>query len=139
MAVWLARAGKNGEREDFALEHSVAVIGWGDLPDLSPADTKEKLTELMRHAYPDQSKHTIANYAGQVWAFRGRMQEGDLVVLPLKTARLPPPTSRLTRWCMNSTDWPMMKSESWEESRNDGPENYGSVAAVPQRIPCVLS
>jgi restriction system protein len=64
------------------------VIGWGDLPDISPADTKEKLTELMKHAYPDQNKHAIANYVGQVWAFRGRMQEGDLVVLPLKTTSM---------------------------------------------------
>jgi len=37
MSVWLVRAGKNGEREDFALENGVAVIGWDELPDLARA------------------------------------------------------------------------------------------------------
>ena len=35
MAVWLVRAGRNGERESFALEENLAVIGFDDLPDLS--------------------------------------------------------------------------------------------------------
>ncbi len=35
MAVWLVRAGRNGERESFALEENLAVIVFDDLPDLS--------------------------------------------------------------------------------------------------------
>lgn len=35
MAVWLVRAGEKGEMQDFALDSSVAVIGWDDMPDLS--------------------------------------------------------------------------------------------------------
>ena len=35
MALWLVRAGKRGEQEEFALNNRVAVIGWDDLPDLS--------------------------------------------------------------------------------------------------------
>src|SRR5262249_14560943 len=35
MAVWLVRAGKYSEREQTALEKSVLVIGWNELPDLT--------------------------------------------------------------------------------------------------------
>ena len=85
MSVWLVRAGKNGERENFALENGLAVIGWNELPDLAHINTREKLSDQMQQSYPDEGKMTIANYVGQVWAFRGRIEKGDLIVLPLKT------------------------------------------------------
>lgn len=85
MAVWLVRAGKHGEHEALALDQGVSVIGWDELPDLKDADTREKLETLMRKAYPDAAQNAIANYVGQVWAFRGRIKEGDLVILPLKS------------------------------------------------------
>jgi hypothetical protein len=84
MAVWLVRAGKHGEREAFALENNVAVVGWNDLPDVSSADTKDKLAELMKKAYPEEGKYALANFVAQIWAFRTKMEPGDLVVLPLK-------------------------------------------------------
>ncbi|MHC4402058.1 MAG: restriction endonuclease [Planctomycetota bacterium] len=85
MSVWLVRAGKNGEREDFALEHGLAVIGWDECPDLAHIDNREKLSDQIQQSYPDKGKMTIANYVGQVWAFLGRIEKGDLIVLPLKT------------------------------------------------------
>jgi restriction system protein len=85
MSVWLVRAGKNGEQENFALENGLAVIGWDELPDLAQIDTRDKLTDLMQQTYPDEGKMTLANHVGQVWAFRSRMEKGDLIVLPLKT------------------------------------------------------
>lgn len=86
MAVWLVRAGRYGQNEDFAIDRGRAVIGWDGLPDLSEVDTREKLTELMREAYPDASNYKLGNYVGQVWAFKSRIQpKEDLVVLPLKT------------------------------------------------------
>jgi len=85
MSVWLVRAGKNGEREDFALENGVAVIGWDELPDLARANSREKLADMMQQSYPDEKKMTVANFLGQVWAFRGRIEKDDLIVLPLKT------------------------------------------------------
>ncbi len=87
MAVWLIRAGKRGEQEPFALENGVAVIGW-ELGNLSEVDSREQLTELMHQAYPDAGNYRIGNYVGQVWAFKQRVQEGDLVVLPLKTTSM---------------------------------------------------
>ena len=85
MSVWLVRAGKNGEREDFALEKGLAVIGWDELPDLAHINSREKLSEQIQQYYPDKGKMAIANFVGQVWAFRGRIEKGDLIVLPLKT------------------------------------------------------
>jgi restriction system protein len=41
MAIWMVRAGGNGEREEYALENGYAVIGWDEIPDLAPLDTKE--------------------------------------------------------------------------------------------------
>ncbi|HEO70867.1 MAG TPA: restriction endonuclease [Candidatus Hydrogenedentes bacterium] len=85
MSVWLVRAGRNGEQEDFAIDNAVAVIGWDELPDLAHIDSREKLHELMQVVYPDEGKRTIASYVSQVWMFRNRIQPGDIVVLPVKT------------------------------------------------------
>jgi restriction system protein len=81
----MVRAGKIGEREEFALENNVAVIGWDELPDLAPVESKDRLKALMLQTYPDSKPGMIWNYVGQVWAFRGGIQAGDLIVLPLKT------------------------------------------------------
>lgn len=84
MTVWLVRAGRSGERESLALEQGLSIIGWEELPDLSGVASREALAELVSITYPDASKGRLANWVGQLWAFRERMQEGDLVVLPLK-------------------------------------------------------
>ena len=85
MTVWLVRAGRYGERETLALEQGLSVIGWEEVPDLSGVTSRAALEELVRATYPDAGKGRIANWVGQLWAFRERMQDGDLVVLPLKT------------------------------------------------------
>lgn len=84
MAVWLVRAGRSGEREDFALENSVAVIGWDELPDLSGVSSREDVLQLLAEAHPEDNPKRLLNWAAQVWMFVGRIQPGDLVVLPLK-------------------------------------------------------
>lgn len=83
MAVWMVRAGAYGEQEAIALENGAAVIDWRGLPDLSGVRTREDLAALCRRTYPDASDRQIANWVGKVWAFRERIKEGDLVVLPL--------------------------------------------------------
>jgi restriction system protein len=84
MAVWLVRAGKRGEREDFALERSVAVIGWEYLPDLGHVKSREDLEALCFQTYPGAKRNTILNHVRQLWAFTHRIEPKDLVVLPLK-------------------------------------------------------
>lgn len=84
MAVWLVRAGRRGEREDLALQENVVVIGWQELPDLAGIQSREALEVLYRDVYPDTKPRVLINFVGQIWAFCGRIQTSDLVVLPLK-------------------------------------------------------
>jgi restriction system protein len=84
MAVWLVRAGGDGAQEDLALEQNIVLIGWWELPDLSAIKTREVLEKMCREQYDDRNPNTVTNHIGQIWAFIGRISEGDLVVLPLK-------------------------------------------------------
>jgi restriction system protein len=85
MAVWLVRAGKHGEQEQTALDANLVTIGWNGLPDLSDAADRATLEDMYARFYSNDAPSARANKVGQVWAFRGRVQAGDLVVLPLKT------------------------------------------------------
>lgn len=85
MTMWLMRAGRQGEREAFALQNSLAVIGWEELPDLTPCKTKPELDQLLRTAYPDGKPRTLSNWHTQIWSVREAIQPGDVIVLPLKT------------------------------------------------------
>jgi restriction system protein len=85
MPVWMVRAGRNGEREELALSDGVAVIGWDELPDLSSAQSREDIEDLLKEHHPDAKPKTLMNWATQVWTFVGRIKPDDLVVLPLKT------------------------------------------------------
>jgi len=84
MAVWLIRAGKNGQREQLALEKNVSVVDWGEMPDLSNITTKEQMESLFKKQSPGSPQSRVSNYVGQLWAFRDRIKQGDLVALPLK-------------------------------------------------------
>lgn len=84
MAIWLVRAGKHGEREEEALTGGLAVIGWEELGDLSGPRTREEFADWVRESYPGMGQNTVTNWVGQLWAFRERIQIGDLIVLPLK-------------------------------------------------------
>lgn len=83
--MWLVRAGKAGEREKLALETGTAIIGWEELPDLTPCTAREALRSLLKATYPDQKPKTLMNWESQVWPVRETVAIGDLVVLPLKT------------------------------------------------------
>jgi restriction system protein len=83
--IWLVRAGRHGEREQFDLENGCAVVGWGALGDLSGIGSREDMIEALRSAYPDFSEKRLSNHAAQLWAFVSRIEEGDIVVLPLKS------------------------------------------------------
>ncbi len=87
MAVWMVRAGEEGEAEATALEQSVITIGWNELPDLSTVPSRESLDALYRQIHPQASNAHIGNQVGQVWAFYSHIQVGDLAILPLKTGR----------------------------------------------------
>lgn len=84
MTLWLVRAGQYGEREDFALNNNLAVIGWDNLPDLSKLQDRNELSALLAEEYPDEKPKTRMNWESQIWPFVKEMKKGDLVALPLK-------------------------------------------------------
>jgi restriction system protein len=85
MALWMVRAGRNGEQEEGALEHGVVAIGWNELPDLSSIRSRDELRALYEEYYPTETKMKVANAVGQLWAFISRIQPDDLAAIPLKT------------------------------------------------------
>lgn len=42
---------------------------------------------MVAETYKGASDSKIANFAGQLWALRGRIEAGDLMVMPMKTTR----------------------------------------------------
>jgi restriction system protein len=84
MALWGVRAGRHGEREAYCLDHSVVAIGWEELDDISAVSSRERLDQLMAETYPNLKKAKMNVWTGEVWAFKQRIAEGDLVALPLR-------------------------------------------------------
>lgn len=82
--IFLARAGKNGEDEESALESGLAIIGFVDIPSLKDAKSYDDVYEIVEKSLPGKKTRAIGNFAGQLWAFALSMKEGDLVVLPRK-------------------------------------------------------
>lgn len=85
MTLWMIRSGRLGETEQLALDEGLAIIGFHDVPDLSKAAGREAIEKLVREAYPDANDGKARNFTGQLYAFARRVQEGDLVAMPLKT------------------------------------------------------
>lgn len=84
MAVWLVRAGKNGEDEASCLDASLAIIGFRNVPSLSGSTEWEAIREVVANADTSASQKVVGNFAGQLWAFVAAMQTGDIVALPQK-------------------------------------------------------
>jgi len=85
MSVWIAHGGRRGEREERLLAHGLIGGGWEELPDLSTVTSREELKSIYERTYPDSSPQTVAAYVGQLWTLLRRMEEDNLVVMPLKT------------------------------------------------------
>ena len=84
MSFWGVRAGSGGEREAYALERGVVVVGWDEVPDLNQVASRSDLKNVLLSSYKDEGNGTIANWTGQLFAFAKEMKEGDLVALPRK-------------------------------------------------------
>ncbi len=82
--VYLVRAGRDGEDEDYALENNLAIIGFRDVPSLEGASDFDAVLELVKNGYPDIKSRAAGNFSGQLWAFALAIQTGDIVVLPRK-------------------------------------------------------
>lgn len=85
MTAWIVRAGRVGERDDWALQGSQAGGGFHEIGNLSGAKDRAAMKALVDAAYPGEKPGKIANFAGQLWALSVTIKPGDLIVLPLKT------------------------------------------------------
>ena len=85
MTAWIIRAGKHGEREQWALSKGLAGAGYREVADLAPANTKDKVRAAVDAAFSTDPLGRRANFAGQLWALRDSIKLGDLIVMPMKT------------------------------------------------------
>lgn len=86
MTVWVIRAGRHGEREQWCLENGIAGGGWDEVGDLTAASGRDEVRALLEAAMPNATSGLVANHAGQLWALRN-IEPGDLVILPLKSKK----------------------------------------------------
>ena len=84
--VWLIRAGRDGDRFGYNVEHDLACLGWDDVPDLRRFSSREELRDVLRLHFPDSREGTISSYTSQLWRMRTDVRLGDLVVMPRKGA-----------------------------------------------------
>lgn len=82
--VWLVRAGREGEREDFALRSGLATIQWSELGDLSRFPSKQDIQDELAIQHQDANIFRLRNWAGQLWAFYANISIGDIIAMPLK-------------------------------------------------------
>ena len=86
-AAWVIRSGRYGERDEWALENSCSGGGWREVPDLTPASSREDVQRIVDEAYPQDSTGARTNFVAQLWALRSRIEVGNLLAMPMKTTR----------------------------------------------------
>jgi len=82
--VFLVRAGRNAEREEYCLENNVMVVGFSEYPSFEGAKDFDDILKIIKDTKPDIKTRAAGNYARQMWSFAIDMKEGDIVVLPRK-------------------------------------------------------
>jgi restriction system protein len=89
MAIWLIRAGSDGEYEQKFLSENRIYVTWDRLSvNLALLAGRNALLTEMAALYPDAKPKRLQNWVSQVWPFAHEIQKGDLVVLPLKSQPL---------------------------------------------------
>ena len=84
MAVWVVQAGYAGDEEETALDNNVVTHHWNEFRDLSGIESQDELANLYRKVNPDAKPGSVGMCAAIIWAFQSKIQNSDLVILPLK-------------------------------------------------------
>jgi restriction system protein len=84
MRAWLVRAGRAGEREQWALAKGCTGGGFAEVRDLSYANDRVAVLDAVTEDVAGVQQGKARNFAAQLWALRERIQIGDLIVMPLK-------------------------------------------------------
>lgn len=83
---WTTRAGRAGERIEWAFSNGVIGGGFQEVGDLTQFQGKEDIRRHLSGIYPGSSVNRIANYTGQLWTMSKRIEPGDFMVLPVRSA-----------------------------------------------------
>ena len=88
MAVWVIRAGRMGENEEFAIRNGVYSVGFS--PECSVAEFAdyESLRDYIHKQSDGWSLQQVASRASQLWHFANDMQIGEMIVLPRRRPRV---------------------------------------------------
>jgi restriction system protein len=81
MAVWLIRS-RNDEDENAALEVGLALIGFTSVGNLATARNLKEFQQFCERALAGKSPTSVVRMVAQLWAFRGRIKQDDLVLMP---------------------------------------------------------
>ena len=85
VTVWVIRAGRHGEREQWCLTQGAAGGGWDEVGSLDSCQSRDAVRAVVDQAYPTESNAKRANWTGQLWALRNIAPE-DIIILPLKSS-----------------------------------------------------
>lgn len=85
MALWLMRAGKNGEYEQTFIDNHHFYITWDGLNlNLKTFENKEILQQKLSVIYPGEKSKTLKQWSSQLWRAAHEIKIGDWIVLPSK-------------------------------------------------------
>ena len=88
MAIWLVRAGSQGQYEQKFLQEKKIYLTWDELNvRLDTLVSREELIHVLEEKYPDAKYRKQTNHASQIWPFAHAMEKGDRVILPSKPSR----------------------------------------------------
>lgn len=82
MTVWVIRAGRKGEFEEYSLQEGIAIISFGFRQSVADFESREHLRAEMGLT------SVASNAPGQLWRFGREVQQGDMVVLPRKQPKV---------------------------------------------------
>jgi len=84
--LWKVGLGRNSEFEADAFDKNVLTIGFSLHDDVSHANDRDALLNVLETVLPDAKPNTLRNFAAQVNQFINVMQVGDIVVCPIKSS-----------------------------------------------------
>lgn len=87
MTAWVIRPGKQGERAEWAWEKGYSGAGWAPVgPELLSCTSREEVQAYAAEVF-DHAPQALPNITAQLWMLLGRIQIGDLIVMPIKQTR----------------------------------------------------
>ncbi len=88
MAVWVIRAGRMGENEEFALNNGVYSIGFDLYQSVTDFTDYEALRNHIQDTqFPDSINRAAAS-ASQLWHFAHEFKIGEMIVLPRRQPKV---------------------------------------------------